>query len=896
MSSTTTPSEAIARAEAFASVHRRLLASDEHVTFGRFALLRPLGQGAQGRVYLAFDPTLEREVALKLISAEGSQAQRRALLEGRALARLRHPNLVQIHDVVQDGSAVGLAMEPIDGATLRKWCQDHRDVAAIVDVMVAVGDGLAALHAEGLVHRDIKPSNVVVDATDSPRIIDLGLAREVQQESSRRLRSGTPGYLAPEQLDGIDVGPAADQYAWAVMFWEALSGSKPVTARARAPMIPRRLQRILRRCLSMLPARRYPDMAAVLRDIEGWRRGRRWRRGGAAAVAGILGVAGLLVAFTPHDQCAATSPALAQLWDSTRSEALETQLASLSIPTAVELAQRMTDELDADYIGLVQTQRWVCEQQAAGQAMSDEAFCVRQAAAEFATTVQTLSTLDAAALPDGADMVGRMAQPRACQSRPGPKPNVPDANDLVALASRRGALQGVANACAVLGPDACRQRFSELGVEAIDASDCTIRPFAEFERGRGLMGAGDAEAAFALLTQSAWSAESCGASALEFRAKRHAAGLAASRGDLKQAQWWLAAAEAASRRTGDDDYRRGELGLTRGMVTALAGDPGKSVDELRDAIASLEPQAAVAGSTLAVAYINLGQSARQAGQYGDAVDAIERGLRLHEKRLGPNHPDVGHTLTSLSIALHQAGRTDDAVRTLDRAIAVFELWAGQHSAALAQALNNRGLMQRAVGKLADAVESFQRALAVATDQDEATRISALQNLGGAQAMQGELDAAATTLLGAHERAALRWAEPHPEKDRIAVSLAGVHLRRAAFSEAAALACPASDRTRQRLGADHRSAVRVAALCATADQSRGEDVSVVARFAADQAVVDAGAASSDRGALRLALAKSLWNTGQTQRGVMMARGAVDDLADDADGRAEVQAWLALVDSR
>ncbi len=890
--SSTSPSEEFARAEAFASVHRKLLGSDEEVTFGRFALIRPLGRGAHGRVYLAFDPTLEREVALKVMGAEGEHALRRGLQEGRALAKLRHPNLVQIHDVVREGNAIGLAMDRIDGPTLREWSRSEHSAHEVIELMVAVGQGLAALHDAELVHRDVKPANVVVDEQHGPRIIDLGLAREVREDTNRRLRSGTPGYLAPEQIDGIDVGPAADQFAWSVMFWEALTGHKPARDDEAVKVIPRRLQRILRRCLAEDPGQRYPNMAAVLRDIAAWRRARRWSRIGAAVLTGGAAVVGIQMALTPADPCGPPDPALAALWDADRSSAMQERLAALPAPTAGDLAERITAKLDADHVALVQTQRWVCEGQSAGGALSDEAFCVQQAASEFSTTVDMLETLDAAMLPDAADMVARTVPPHVCQSRPGAGPT--DAEDLHALAAKRGELQGVANACALLGALACRERFEVLGTDDLPDGDCTLRPFVSFEKGRGLLNAGETKAAFDRLTEAAWAAESCGAGALEFRAKRLAAGLAAKRGDLEQAQWWLSATEATGRRLGDNEFREGELLLIRGVVTALEGDPRTSVEELRQAVARLEAEADTAGSVLSVAYVNLGQSARQAGMFAEAVDAIERGLSRTEERLGPTHPDVGRTLTSLGIALFQAGRVDDAVEAVTRAIGVFEPWAQRYPVDLAQALGNRGLMLRETGKLQDARASFERSLDVLRDAGESgvsPRISAMQNLGGTLVMLGDLDGGADLLAEALALQAERFPEDHPDVDGIRSSLAGVHLRREAFEDAALLACEVYVRAEARVGAGHRSSMIAAALCATADEALGRHAKVVETFT--QEVVDAGPLSTDRGALRFAVAKSLWETGQRDRGVAVAATAMEDLVTDAEGRAEVEVWLERI---
>ncbi len=278
--------------------------------------------------------------------------------------------------------------------------------------------------------------------------------------------------------------------------------------------------------------------------------------------------------------------------------------------------------------------------------------------------------------------------------------------------------------------------------------------------------------------------------------------------------------------------------------------------------------------------------------FSDAVDAIERGLALQEERLGPTHPDVGRTRTSLAIALFQAGRTDEAVRAGTRAIAVFEPWAQRYPVDLAQALGNRGLMQRRAGELEAARDSFERALEVLGDVEGSgvsAKTGAMQNLGGTLAMLGDLEGAAKTLNDALAQAEQHLPQDHPDLDAIGASLAGVHLRREAWQDVASLACPIHERAHLRVGPGHRSTMIAAALCATGNEALGRHASVVETFATSDSL-DAGDPSSDRAGLRFAVAKSLWEVGQRDRAVTLARLAAKDLAEDEDGLAEVEAWI------
>jgi serine/threonine protein kinase len=242
----------------------------------RYEILGLVGEGGMGTAYRARDTDLGRTVALKLLHESGSAALlQRFAREARALAQLSHPNVVVIyhsgaHADVVTGSEAGLArdeiliaMELVEGSTLREWMREPRDWRAIVDVFLAVGRGLAAAHAFGLVHRDVKPSNVFLDRDGTPKIGDFGLvAWEGALEQDRSARSaaspplertltntgtvvGTPAYMAPEQLAGDRADARADQFAFCVSLFEALTGRLPGETREGRAM-PRPLEPIVR--------------------------------------------------------------------------------------------------------------------------------------------------------------------------------------------------------------------------------------------------------------------------------------------------------------------------------------------------------------------------------------------------------------------------------------------------------------------------------------------------------------------------------------------------------------------------------------------------------------------------------------------------------------------------
>jgi formylglycine-generating enzyme required for sulfatase activity len=233
---------------------------DRGTTVGRYLVLERLGAGAMGVAYAAYDPKLDRKIALKLLRPQegrGDQARRTARLEreAQAIAKLSHPNVVGIFDVGVHQGQVFLAMEYLGGGTLRDWlAAEKRPWREIVKMFIEVGHGLAAAHAEGLIHRDFKPDNVLLDKAGTPKVVDFGLVRltsgigfsidpnATEEDDAPFLPiaatvavaltktgalAGTPAYMAPEQFLGKGVDARTDQFAFCVALYEALYAERP---------------------------------------------------------------------------------------------------------------------------------------------------------------------------------------------------------------------------------------------------------------------------------------------------------------------------------------------------------------------------------------------------------------------------------------------------------------------------------------------------------------------------------------------------------------------------------------------------------------------------------------------------------------------------------------------
>ena len=302
-------------------------------TLGRYVVLDRIGAGGMGIVYSAYDPKLDRKVAVKLLHPDDRAARHRARLatEARALARLSHKNVVAVFDVGDEGDAVFIAMEYIDGVRLDTWLTDEPPWAEVVDRFVEAGRGLAAAHAAGLVHGDFKPANVKIASDGRVVVMDFGLAQ--LPESSSDAGGGTPRYMSPEQHGRQSLTSASDQFSFCVALYEALFGAHPfgggtptelatVLSERDADVpgagrVPRAVTDAVLRGLSRRPSERWPDIVELLEALEAvrGRPSRRRRVLGAAFVVGLAVPAFLTAIRSDTVECDDPSASWDGLWD-----------------------------------------------------------------------------------------------------------------------------------------------------------------------------------------------------------------------------------------------------------------------------------------------------------------------------------------------------------------------------------------------------------------------------------------------------------------------------------------------------------------------------------------------------------------------------------------------------
>jgi serine/threonine protein kinase len=271
-------------------------------TLGRFQLRERLGDGGFGQVFLAFDPRLDRDVAVKVLKQPhpSERVMERFFREARAVARLDHPNVVAVHDAGFDSGRCWVAYQLVSGRPLW-WYRDHHrmDAATAARIIRDLADAVDHAHRMGVVHRDIKPANVIIDDRGRPRLIDFGLARRSDLESDLTREGavvGTPAYMSPEQALGLSrqVDERSDVYSLGVIFFELLcgrrlrglsterlqgslrppAGSRPdtsaISARSIDRSIPSDLDRICTKAMAQQPSERYPTARALAEELDQW--------------------------------------------------------------------------------------------------------------------------------------------------------------------------------------------------------------------------------------------------------------------------------------------------------------------------------------------------------------------------------------------------------------------------------------------------------------------------------------------------------------------------------------------------------------------------------------------------------------------------------------------------
>jgi tetratricopeptide (TPR) repeat protein len=716
-------------------------------TVGRYVVLEEAGHGGMGNVLRAYDPRLQREVALKEVrsAALGQSASERLIAEARAMARLSHPNVVSVFDVEQlEHERIVLVMEYVAGATLAAWLEEaQRPWRSIVDTFLLAGRGLAAAHGADLLHRDFKPSNVLVgDAV--VKVTDFGLATPASESLSEpgdegsdetdpaELLMGTPRYMAPEQHRGETLRPATDQYAFCVALWEALCGQPPFVGRRLAakkadgppswpnPSIPRSIAAAVRRGLSPAPDDRWPSMSALLDALSGNRSSRHRRAFVALGALGAFGAVGAAVEarLTARDElCAGAEAQLQGIWDGQRREQVRAAMAGTGASYVELVWTRTQTQLDEYASQWTWMYTEACEATTVRGEQSPEVMdlrmaCLHRAKVSLTAAIEVLASADREVVGKVEDMLHGLRSLDHCEDVAALQADVeaPSADDAAAVAEARTLLAEAKALREATRLDAAQAKLDAAISVVADVDYRAVHTEATLETGLLHFSRGRYEDADASLRRALSDGLDAGQLDLAWQAARMLMIVVGS--ELARMDEGLRYREIAEGLAGGDPEREAHVYAALSDVLRERGDFAESLTAARKALELRErvldpddPSVANARNRLANALLHTGDVEEAEAQNEIALEALRRVL-------GAAHPDTISTHNQRGAVLMVRRRYADSEQLLRELMPLVAEAYGDEHPRMASTRTNLGWMLYSGGKHAEAEVEFRAALEI----------------------------------------------------------------------------------------------------------------------------------------------------------------------------------------
>ncbi len=719
---------------------------------GRYRIDSLVGMGAMGSVYRGYDTMLHRMVACKRLHAPMSG--RSLVREGQALAQVSHPNVVSVFDVVSSDEDVFVMMEYIDGRTLAQWCAEApRSSKEILNVLLAAGRGIAAVHDAGLVHRDIKPHNILIDTNERVYVTDFGLAHtqqlaDVPPEASslqqeRSYLAGTPAYMAPETRTKHRHTPASDQYAYCLMTWEAFTGTRDT--RVAAVGMSRSLRRALQRGVSRDPSARFSTMHELLAALDNAARRRRWTTAGAVVGASVLGAVIWAGLQEPHPSCQARMGRAVDGWNKTSLTALQHHVLAIggtSATTAWPLFEQALSNYAQDIQG-VADDYCATEEQAEGDKHAtlfdalQEArrWCLkraRRAATDLIVRLQHVEADDVSRLPAVALALPPLEtclRMRGAYERPQPAYGLSEPVDLHAIAAIER-LTDEARALLNLGKDLEGRALLDTAIaRSVEGHHAALEARARILYAGMLVN--DGSYAKEALVQWRIAATKAQESGDAWAFADAAARLVGHVKDEKERVLWDALAEATLRGLGVEDGVDFTLAKARWSVAHASGKFDTALHYAEQCVAK-----ATTGETRAVALTNLSSTLTHHQRTDEALAAGKHALQLAEGLWPPTHALAIRVRNNLANMLSRAGRHEESVDMLRAVVAATSLTDGTTTALVAR--ENLALSLKDLGQFPEAIALMHEVLAQSAAQDESPNKAATWlNMGNILAESGQ---------------------------------------------------------------------------------------------------------------------------------------------------------------
>lgn len=660
---------------------------------GRYMLLEALGAGGMGSVYLAYDPELDRRVALKLLHLDlGSQAPERLLEEGRALARLSHPNVLWVHDVGTAFGQVYVALEYVEGESLAQWLTVKRPWREVLQVFLQAGAGLEAAHAAGIVHRDFKPANVLLGRDGRVRVADFGLAGTTTLASAGT-RGGTLAYMSPEQHAGHAGDASADQFSFCVSLYAALYGTRPFAATdakslaeavttgaliepRRGTGVPTWLWPIIKRGLHPKSAARHRSVRALLDALRARQANkRRWLVSTAA-----LGV--LLAAATPYflaqrriAECVAGATPIEETWNPGRRATIERAFRATQASFALDTWRRLEPRLDDFAASLSAHRRTVCTKGEDRHSAPDPLFAVRlacldRARQQFDVLTGLLTLADRELVEKAVEAENALGHPERCAAlrlngAPLDVQTAARADSILADVSEAKIFEAAGRYEAGLRvARSASAAASALQVRHVEAA-------AHLAVARLEQRLGHIEAAAAEYQRALWAAEAAGDDEAAAEASTSLVtifGYGQRRAEAARAMVRLT--EAFLERLHHDPTLTAGLAHANSTVARAAGQYVVAEGFDRQACLLMERLSPGEPLRLAQALIDLSKDLQLQGKWSDALEPSHRAVELTQQALGPEHPELTRALSNEASLWLNLGRFEEALAVGRRVLAL----------------------------------------------------------------------------------------------------------------------------------------------------------------------------------------------------------------------------------
>ncbi|HET6585338.1 MAG TPA: serine/threonine-protein kinase [Nannocystaceae bacterium] len=776
---------------------------------GRYLVIDEIGAGGMGRVFRAYDPKLSREVAVKRLRMRdrgGATGHARMLREAKAMAQLAHPNVVPVYDVDVDEGALFIAMEYVDGVTLKAWLRETaRPWPTVVDLFMGAGAGLAAAHAQGIVHRDFKPANVIVGADGRVRVMDFGLARSVEGgprsgddgdvvddlDNSEDAQSsatnadlgaaltehgtvvGTPLYMAPEQHIGSHTDARTDQYAFCTALWEALYGATPFSgdgiadlviakrgALPRPPVgtkVPSALHAILARGLAYEPGKRWPSMDTLLAAI---RKASARRRPWLAIVPLGVVVGALGIAIFDRDRpCEQGAQEIAGTWGDDTRETVHAALLGSSARYAEATWERIAPALDAYALDWAAMHRDACEAVKVRHEQSDEALdlrmqCLAARKGELAAVVELLGRGEDGTTENATELVAGLSPLSRCADLATLRDRLPPPGRAEDVASVRAQLEQARLEARAGGLETAIATAQKAQQTALGLDYPPVRAEADLRLGVLLATVDRIDEAQPLLERAM-------DTALSHRQAHTAADAAVQLTRLlvneqsraEESQWLAKVALGLAEGDGTDPLLIADAMLSVGYIFADRNLELEAEPYFRGAVERLEGALGPEHPDLVGPLLSWSSLLDVMDREDEAEVVARRALGIAETAFGPDHPETANALKRLAWLFMIDRRFAESEAAFDRALAIYEAAFGPDHPLVYGTLSTRASALAEQKRYDEAAASLQESLRRMDErlpEDHRSRASALHNLARVYSLQGDHARSAATFRRANE--------------------------------------------------------------------------------------------------------------------------------------------------